>query len=88
MKKLVLMLILVSIGFIYAQEPGYDEYEEAEYSTHNDASSSDSVIDGIITSEPIIIGSLIGTETDEVQASGQPEQDMSASVEAKFLKDN
>jgi len=87
MKKVLLLLTLTSISFVWAQgEPGYDEYLEAEYSSHNDASSSDSVIDEIISTEPIIIGSIIGSETEEVQQDNNQEMDMTASIEAKFLK--
>ncbi|MBN2789055.1 MAG: hypothetical protein JXR69_02555 [Candidatus Delongbacteria bacterium] len=75
MKRMVLMLILASIGFIYAQEEYYDDY--------NNTHSSDTTADEIITTEPMAVADIIGTATNDTP-DNTPEQDMTASAEASI----
>ena len=72
MKKLVLMMILVSIGFVYAQEPYYDDY--------NDNHSTDATADEIVNNDPITISTITGTN-DTSMPDDTPEMDMTASTE-------
>ena len=74
MRKLVLMLILVSIGFVYAQEDWYV--------TVNDEHANDVTADAIIFSEPIAVGLIVTTS--ETASDQTPEQDMAVSVEATY----
>jgi len=72
MKKLVLMLILISIGFVYAQE---DEY----YQSENDEHTSDNTVDEIVGSSPVILDTITGTSNDTEDTT--PEQDMTVSAQ-------
>ncbi|MDA3838862.1 MAG: transporter [Candidatus Delongbacteria bacterium] len=77
MNKMFLMLILVSIGFIYAQEP----WEDAS----NDNHSTDVTADEIINNEPIVISEIIGSTTNDTP-DNTPEMDMTISVETYYTE--
>ncbi|MCK4980322.1 MAG: hypothetical protein KAS62_07990, partial [Candidatus Delongbacteria bacterium] len=77
MRKLVLMLILVSLGFVYAQE----DYADLE----NDIHSTDTTADEIINNEPIVVAEIIGSTGNDTP-DNTPEQDMTASAEMYYTK--
>jgi hypothetical protein len=81
MKKLTLLLALISISMLWAQT-GEEDY----FTSENDNHSSDPTATELITSEPAIISAIISSGNPEVQqASGStPEMDMTASVEANI----
>ncbi|HXK49135.1 MAG TPA: transporter, partial [Clostridiales bacterium] len=75
MKKVLLMLILTAIGFVWAQEDWYV--------AENDEHSSDVTATEIISSEPLIITALIGENGPE-GSDATPEKDMTASAEMSY----
>lgn len=77
MKKLLLLAMLVSIGFVWAQEEYYDDM--------NDTHTTNPTGDEIITNEPIVIGEITGTADPEF-VDNTPEQDMTASAEATITE--
>ena len=77
MKKLVLMMILVSIGFVYAQEPWADAY--------NDSHSTDTSADEVINNEPITISIITGTNDTSIP-DDTPEMDMTVSAETYYTE--
>lgn len=75
MKKLIILLVLATIGFIWAQEDFYV--------TENDEHSTDTTAGEIIVNEPIIVASFTNTATAEV-SDNTPEKDLSASAEITY----
>jgi len=73
MKKVLLLLTLTSISFVWAQEDFYV--------TENDEHATDVTADEIIFNEPIVIGTIVDSSA-ESTPDDTPEKDMSASVEA------
>lgn len=73
MKKVLLMLILTAIGFVWAQEEYYDDM--------NNTHATNPTGDEIITNDPIVIAEITGTTNPEF-TDNNPEQDMTASAEA------
>ena len=78
MRKLVLMLILVSIGFVYAQS-------ENHYEGYNDELTSSPTTEEIINTEPINISIVSGT-VDSDTPDTTPEMDMTASMDAYYTE--
>ncbi|MDY0016566.1 MAG: hypothetical protein RBS89_01910 [Candidatus Delongbacteria bacterium] len=77
MKKLLLLLILTSIGLIWAQQT------EDSYVTENDEHATDVTATEIIFNEPIAVSDFIDSAT-ETEADTTPEQDLSATAEITY----
>jgi len=80
MKKVLLLLTLTTISFVWAQEPYYD--------AENDEHSNDATATEIISSEPVIIASIIGNTDPAIQevSDSTPETDMTASMEMLYTE--
>ncbi|MDD3808516.1 MAG: hypothetical protein WC212_06490 [Candidatus Delongbacteria bacterium] len=75
MKKVLLLLTLTTISFVWAQEDFYV--------TENDEHATDVTADEIIFNEPIVIGTIADSGA-ESTPDDTPEQDLSASAEVTY----
>ncbi|MDD3045951.1 MAG: transporter [Candidatus Delongbacteria bacterium] len=77
MKKVLLLLTLTTISFVWAQEDYLDDY--------NTNHTTNTAGDEIITNEPFVIAEITGTTNPEF-TDNNPDQDMTASAEAMMSK--
>lgn len=82
MKKLLLILTLLGALTVTYAQTGEDEY----YTAENDQHTNDGTASEIISSEPVIIGTIIGNTDPAIQEASEstPEMDMTASMEASI----